>query len=161
MSIKGFLEVQEMQEGGPAMFTPFPIDPEGSPRSRIAPTYDPDPAPTIELPPPVDIPLIPTQDAGNISADASYNINMALAQAGADRDGLGPINPHWSQEFLSTLEARGRGDTPGSLIMDNIAKALVTPVLTAATLAVPVVFADKVLLPTAVLFDAVVLASKA
>ena len=49
MSIKGFLEVQEMQEGGPAMFTPFAVDPEGSPRRRIAPTYQPNPPPTIVL----------------------------------------------------------------------------------------------------------------
>ena len=135
MSIKGFLEVQEMQEGGPAMFTPFAVDPEGSPRRRIAPTYQPNPPPTIVLDPIAPITPTPTPEQLNISPDPNYmgSIDMTLAQAGADRDGLGPISPHWSQEFLSTLESRGRPETDLSRATDKFALGVVAPVV-AATL---------------------------
>jgi hypothetical protein len=139
MSIKGFLEVQEMQEGGPAMFTPFAVDPEGSPRRRIAPTYQPNPPPTIALPPIAPITPTPTPEQLNISPDPNYmgSIDMTLAQAGANRDGLGPISPHWSQEFLSTLEARGRPETDLSRTLDRGFKALATPALAVTAALVP------------------------
>ena len=130
-----------MQEGGPAMFTPFAVDPEGSPRRRIAPTYQPNPPPTIALPPIAPITPTPTPEQLNISPDPNYmgSIDMTLAQAGADRDGLGPISPHWSQEFLSTLEARGRPETDLSRTLDRGFNALATPALAVATLAVPAI----------------------
>jgi hypothetical protein len=141
MSIKGFLEVQEMQEGGPAMFTPFAVDPEGSPRRRIAPTYQPNPPPTIALPPIAPITPTPTPEQLNISPDPNYmgSIDMTLAQAGATKHGLGTLNPHWNQEFLSTLESEGRPETDLSRALDRGFKALATPALAVATLAVPAI----------------------
>ena len=139
MSIKGFLEVQEMQEGGPAMFTPFAVDPEGSPRRRIAPTYQPDPPPTIVLDPIAPITPTPTEDLTNFSPDPNYmgSIDMTLAQAGATKHSLGTLNPHWNQEFLSTLESEGRPETDLSRTLDRGFKALATPALAVTAALVP------------------------
>ena len=72
MSIKSFLEVQEMQEGGQARFTPFAVDPEGSPRKRVRASYEPPTPPTIALPPIAPITPTPTPEQLNISPDPNY-----------------------------------------------------------------------------------------
>ena len=137
MSIKGFLEVQEMQEGGPAMFTPFAVDPEGSPRRRIAPTYQPKPPPTIALPPIAPITPTPTPEQLNISPSINYNVDMAAAEANAARQGI-TITPNMSREYLFTL-AQENKPTDLSRATDRFAKALFTPALAVATLAVPAI----------------------
>ena len=137
MSIKGFLEAQEMQEGGPAMFTPFAVDPEGSPRRRIAPTYQPNPPPTIALPPIAPITPTPTPEQLNISPSINYNIDMAAAEANAARQGI-TITPNMSKEYLFTL-AQENKPTDLSRATDRFAKALLTPALAVATLAVPAI----------------------
>ena len=131
MSIKGFLEAQEMQEGGPAMFTPFAVDPEGSPRRRIAPTYQPNPPPTIALPPIAPITPTPTPEQLNISPSINYNIDMAAAEANAARQGI-TITPNMSKEYLFTL-AQENKPTDLSRATDKFALGVVAPVV-AATL---------------------------
>ena len=137
MSIKGFLEVQEMQEGGPAMFTPFAVDPEGSPRRRIAPTYQPNPPPTIALPPIAPITPTPTEDLTNFSPDINYNIDMVAAEANAARQGIS-ITPNMSNEYLFALSQENKA-TPGSLKMDAFVGKYALPVLTAVAKVNPVV----------------------
>ena len=134
MSIKGFLEVQEMQEGGTARFTPFVVDPEGSPRKRVRASYEPTP-PTIALPPIAPITPTPTPEQLNISPSINYNVDMAAAEANAARQGI-TITPNMSREYLFTLAQENR-PTDLSRATDRFAKALLTPALAVATLAVP------------------------
>ena len=97
MSIKSFLEAKEMQLGGSATFTPFVVDPEGSPRRRIAPSYQPDPPPTIVLDPIAPITPTPTDaeiaqlDPGNVGSYGDYNYSVTDAIAGASKAGMGNL----------------------------------------------------------------------
>ena len=97
MSIKSFLEAKEMQLGGSATFTPFVVDPEGSPRRRIAPSYQPDPPPTIVIDPIAPITPTPTDaeiaqlDPGNVGSYGDYNFSVTDAIAGASKAGMGNL----------------------------------------------------------------------
>tara|TARA_R110002074_G_scaffold110304_1_gene237396 strand:+ start:235 stop:1398 length:1164 start_codon:yes stop_codon:yes gene_type:complete len=137
MSIKGFLEVQEMQEGGPARFTPFAVDPEGSPRKRVRASYEPPTPPTITLPPIAPITPTPTEDLTNFSPDINYNIDMVAAEANAARQGIS-ITPNMSNEYLFALSQENKA-TPGSLKMDAFVGKYALPVLTAVAKVNPVV----------------------
>ena len=146
MSIKGFLEVQEMQTGGMLQqsFTgPFANQSRRNPSGEeyIPPSYELPKPPTITLPPIAPITPTPTEDLTNFSPDPNYmgSIDMTLAQAGADRDNLGPLNPHWSQEFLSTLEARGRPETDLSRALDKGFSNVLAPALAAVSTINPAV----------------------